>query len=105
MTCDNDFKYVKTQLYNAKSRNSTVLIQSTNSRVYNGKIYYSSWDDLGAYVQKTNLAGKKYEQLAWVGAENWYVSYLGKKMAYFKTWQGGAQKKLIYASKKIVKVK
>lgn len=108
MTCDNESKNIKTQLYNAKTRKSTALIKSKMSRVYNGKIYYGNWDHMGAYVKKTNLAGKKIKTVGAVMAESqWHITYLGKKMAYFLNTEWGFNNKckLLYATGKIVKVK
>ena len=108
ITCDNELKNIKTQLYNVKSRKSTVLIKSKMSRVHNGKIYYGNWDNMGAYVKSSNLNGKNLET---VGAQmiesEWHITYLGKKMAYFlnSEWGSNNKCKLIYATKKFVKIK
>lgn len=106
MTCDNESKYVKTQLYNAKTRESTLLISSITSRVYNGSIYYGDWHSMGSFVYKTDLSGKNLVTLATVGGEDeeYQVIYLGKKVAYFKSYLFGYAKKLTYATKNVVPV-
>lgn len=105
ITCDNEFKDIKTQLYNVKTRKSTTLIKSWQSRVYNGNIYYAMDSDKGSYVKRTDLKGKNLTNLGAVTKSGWSVCYLGKSTAYFDHWETGEMKKLTYATKKIVDVK
>lgn len=89
-------------LYNMQTGTSKKLIKAMESVVYGNSIYYSS-SFFAPTISKSGLDGKRVSKIKTV--KNGFLSYLGKKHAYFSMENSGVIKKLVYKTKKLTTVR
>lgn len=104
IVCDNDFKNIKTPLYNAKTRKSKSLINSLAGYVYKNNVYHLVYKNDKMVIKKTNLSGKVLKTYKALG-EDYMITYVGHKAAYAYNEETGVTKKLTYKTGKWTVVK